>query len=66
VIEAVEPPPAAREPAPSRRRERFDMMKDQPEFLRRPVRRPRREEPAPDTAADAPSAATEPREKPTT
>jgi hypothetical protein len=41
------------------------MMKDQPEFLRRPVRRPRREEPAPDTAADAPSAATEPREKPT-
>jgi len=41
VIDAVEPAP--REQAP-RRRERFDMMKDQPEFLRRPVRRPRREE----------------------
>lgn len=35
---------APREAAPPRRRERFDMMKDQPEFLRRPVRRPRREE----------------------
>ncbi|ODT30886.1 MAG: hypothetical protein ABS54_01305 [Hyphomicrobium sp. SCN 65-11] len=35
--------PREREQAP-RRRERFDMMKDQPEFLRRPVRRPRREE----------------------
>jgi hypothetical protein len=33
-----------REQAQPRRRERFDMMKDQPEFLRRPVRRPRREE----------------------
>jgi hypothetical protein len=62
VVEAVEP--AAREPAPSRRRERFDMMKDQPEFLRRPVRRPRREEAAPDTADDAPAASGEPQEKP--
>ncbi len=44
VIEAGEAAPAPREQAPSRRRERFDMMKDQPEFLRRPVRRPRREE----------------------
>jgi Domain of unknown function (DUF4167) len=65
VIEAVETP-AAREPAPSRRRERFDMMKDQPEFLRRPVRRPRREEAASDTPDDAPSAAGEPQEKPGT
>jgi hypothetical protein len=35
---------APREHTPARRRERFDMMKDQPEFLRRPVRRPRRED----------------------
>ena len=42
VIEASEGAP--REQAQPRRRERFDMMKDQPEFLRRPVRRPRREE----------------------
>lgn len=43
VIDAGEAAP--REQAP-RRRERYDMMKDQPEFLRRPVRRPRREEAA--------------------
>jgi hypothetical protein len=42
--------PAARENAPNRR-ERFDMMKDQPEFLRRPVRRPRREEATPEAEA---------------
>jgi hypothetical protein len=65
VIEAVETP-AAREPAPSRRRERFDMMKDQPEFLRRPVRRPRREEAASDAPDEAPSATGEPQEKPGT
>jgi hypothetical protein len=41
-VEAGESAP--RESTPTRRRERFDMMKDQPEFLRRPVRRPRREE----------------------
>ena len=64
VIEAVEAPAAPREPLPSRRRERFDMMKDQPEFLRRPVRRPRREEAASDTSDDAPSASGEPQEKP--
>ena len=45
IIEATDIPPPAREPAqPRRRGERLDMMKDQPEFLRRPVRRPRREE----------------------
>lgn len=49
VIDAVDP--AARQTAP-RRRERFDMMKDQPEFLRRPVRRPRRED---SSASDAES-----------
>lgn len=62
VIEAAEPAAAAREPAQSRRRERYDMMKDQPEFLRRPVRRPRREEAASD-GGDAPTASTEPQEK---
>jgi len=41
VVEANDPAP--REQAP-RRRERFDMMKDQPEFLRLPVRRPRRDD----------------------
>jgi hypothetical protein len=62
-VEAIEP--GAREPAASRRRERFDMMKDQPEFLRRPVRRPRREDAASSTADDAPPAAAgEPQEKP--
>jgi hypothetical protein len=64
VIEAVESPSGPREGGPSRRRERFDMMKDQPEFLRRPVRRPRREEAAPDGGDDAPSAGGEPQEKP--
>lgn len=49
VIEAGESAPAPREQAQPRRRERFDMMKDQPEFLRRPVRRPRREETASDS-----------------
>lgn len=39
---------APREQTQPRRRERGDMMKDQPEFLRRPVRRPRREEAAGD------------------
>ena len=44
VVEAADAPP--RESNAPRRRERYDMMKDQPEFLRRPVRRPRREETA--------------------
>lgn len=50
----VEPAaPAAQAPRP--RRERFaDAQHEQPEFLRRPVRRPRRESPA--AAADAPPA----------
>ncbi len=61
-VEAMEP--AARQPAPSRRRERFDMMKDQPEFLRRPVRRPRRDDAAAGEGDDAPAAAGEPQEKP--
>ena len=67
VIDAVEAPAAVREASAPRRRERVDMMKDQPEFLRRPVRRPRREEAASDTSGDAPSAAAgEPQEKPST
>jgi hypothetical protein len=43
----------------SRRRERFGLGADQPEFLRRPVRRPRREpeqEFAPETPRAMPSA----------
>jgi hypothetical protein len=40
--EAETPPPARAEGTP-RRRERFGLGADQPEFLRRPVRRPRRE-----------------------
>jgi hypothetical protein len=63
-IEAGEPParePAVRESAASRR-ERGDMMKDQPEFLRRPVRRPRREEAAPE--AEAPDSGKQRQEEP--
>jgi hypothetical protein len=37
------PPPPARNDNPPRRRERFVQSHEQPEFLRRPVRRPRRE-----------------------
>lgn len=63
---AIEPSEARettpREPAPSRRRERFDMMKDQPEFLRRPVRRPRREEPT--TEGDEKDGSNDRQEKP--
>jgi hypothetical protein len=51
-------PPPTTEPAtgeradqPSRRRERFGMGGDQPDFLRRPIRRPRRE-PEPGFAAE--------------
>jgi hypothetical protein len=40
--------------APSRRRERYGLSADQPEFLRRPVRRPRREQPEQDFAAETP------------
>ncbi len=61
IIEPVDP--VGRQPAP-RRRERFDMMKDQPEFLRRPVRRPRREDAAAAEGGDAPAAGAEPQEKP--
>jgi hypothetical protein len=63
VIEPIES--AARQPV-VRRRERFDMMKDQPEFLRRPVRRPRREDTSAADADDAASASAEPQEKPST
>ena len=52
VIEAGEAAPAPREHVAPRRRERPDMMKDQPEFLRRPVRRPRREEASEDGEPD--------------
>jgi hypothetical protein len=60
VIEATEAPPAREAPQPRRRGERFDMMKDQPEFLRRPVRRPRREEASEDREPDADSAQEKP------
>jgi hypothetical protein len=55
-VVADAPPPAPRGEAPSgapRRRERFGLGNDQPEFLRRPVRRPRREpeaSPAPESS----------------
>jgi hypothetical protein len=63
IVDAPEIAPRE-QPAPRRRNsERFDMMKDQPEFLRRPVRRPRREEPPADSGEDTPSAAA-PQEKP--
>ncbi|MEQ1712635.1 MAG: hypothetical protein ABL908_14710 [Hyphomicrobium sp.] len=45
--------------APPRRRERFQpagLQNDQPEFLRRPVRRPRREESAEAAPEPAPAA----------
>lgn len=53
-VGASDQPPVAREPAP-RRRDRFVDQADQPEFLRRPVRRPRRE--AQETAGGAESPA---------
>jgi len=47
VVEAPQPAPRAAD-APPRRRERFAASNhEQPEFLRRPVRRPRRETPPP-------------------
>jgi hypothetical protein len=60
---AVEAP--ARAEATPRRRERFGLTGDQPEFLRRPVRRPRRE-PDQDLAPELPaaSAATPPDDTP--
>lgn len=67
VIDAVDTPPPAREPAAPRRRERVervDMMKDQPEFLRRPVRRPRREEPSAESSDEPANGASERQEKP--
>ncbi|MEZ5817483.1 MAG: DUF4167 domain-containing protein [Hyphomicrobiaceae bacterium] len=59
-------PAPARSEAPSRRRERFGLGEDQPAFLRRPVRRPRRDAeqeftPEP-TSETAPSADETPRE----
>jgi hypothetical protein len=58
IVEAGEAAP--RELAPARRRERLDMMKDQPEFLRRPVRRPRREDAADGDDQDGGSAQEKP------
>jgi hypothetical protein len=40
-----------------RRRERFSQQHEQPEFLRRSVRRPRREEPATEPAGEPAAAA---------
>ena len=65
-VEAAPPPVAAVAEAPAvaptpRRRERFvEPASEQPEFLRRPVRRPRREASAPETADEAPPVRTEP------
>ena len=64
-VEAA-PPVAAVAEAPatapaSRRRERFvEPASEQPEFLRRPVRRPRREASAPDTTDAVPPVRPEP------
>jgi hypothetical protein len=49
-VEASQPPQAPRGDNPPRRRERFAQSHEQPEFLRRPVRRPRREANGGDTS----------------
>lgn len=58
--ESSPPPAPARSESPApRRRERFVQNHEQPEFLRRPVRRPRREANGSDTTAE-PNGAAEP------
>ena len=57
-----EAPAPAREGAGPRRRERFGLGADQPEFLRRPVRRPRRE--VEQEFSEAPPAPAAPTEEP--